>query len=82
MSLKEKIDTYKEGFRAKAPEGAQAVMQRATEKLQNSRQMLNTVKVGDIAPDFILKNKDNADVALAGLLTRGPLVLGFYRGRW
>jgi hypothetical protein len=82
MSLKEKIDAYKEGFKAKAPEKAQAAMRRATEDLQNSPQMLNTVKVGDMAPDFTLKNTDSEDVALDALLARGPIVLGFYRGRW
>lgn len=82
MSLKEKIDAYKEGFKAKAPESAQEIMRRATEDLQNSPQMLNTVNVGDMAPDFTLKNTENVDVALGDLLARGPLVLGFYRGRW
>ena len=82
MSLKEKIDAYKEGFKAKAPEEAQAIMRRATEDLQNSPQMLNTVKVGDMAPDFTLKNTHGVDVALGELLSSGPLVLNFYRGRW
>ncbi len=82
MSLKEKIDAYKEGFKAKAPKEAQELMQRATEELQNSPQMRNTIKVGELAPDFTLKNTGNTDVALSTLLDRGPVVLSFYRGRW
>ena len=82
MSLKEKIDAYKEGFKAKAPKEAQEIMHSATEELQNSPQMLNTIKVGDMAPDFTLKNGGNRDVALGDLLDSGPVVLGFYRGRW
>jgi len=82
MTLKEKIDAYKEGFKEKAPKAAQEIMHRATEDLQNSPQMLNTIKVGDIAPDFNLKNTGNTDVALSDLLDRGPVVLNFYRGRW
>lgn len=35
------------------------------------------VKVGDTAPDFTLKNQDNADVTLAALRGR-PVVLVFY----
>lgn len=82
MTLKEKIDAYKEGFKAKAPQEAQDLMLRATEDLKNSPQMLNTVKVGDMAPDFTLKNTAGNDVALADLLDHGPVVLSFYRGRW
>ena len=82
MSLKEKIDAYKEGFKAKAPKEAQELMQRATEELQNSPQMRNTIKEGELAPDFTLKNTGNTDVALSTLLDRGPVVLSFYRGRW
>lgn len=82
MTLKEKIDAYKEGFKAKAPKAAQELMQRATQDLQNSPQMMNTVKVGAVAPSFSLKNTHNTDVALSDLIGRGPVVLGFYRGRW
>lgn len=82
MSLKEKIDAYKEVFKTKVPQEAQDTMQRATEALQNSPQMLNTIKVGDTAPDFTLKNGSNQDVALGDILDGGPVVLGFYRGRW
>jgi hypothetical protein len=82
MTLKEKIDAYKEVFKAKAPKAAQEIMRRATEDLQNSPQMLNTIKVGALAPDFTLKSSRNTDVALATLLDRGPVVLSWYRGRW
>ena len=82
MSLKQKIDAYKEAFKTKAPQEAQDIMKRATEALQNSPQMNNTIKTGDMAPDFTLKNADNQDVDLGDLLSRGPVVLGFYRGRW
>ncbi len=82
MSLKEKIDAYKEGFRKRAPKEAQEIMRRATEALENSPQMLSTIKVGDVAPDFTLENGQHQEVALADLLDNGPVVLGFYRGRW
>jgi peroxiredoxin len=57
-------------------------MRRATNDLQNSPQMINTIKVGDMAPDFSLKNTANDDIVLSDLLDRGPVVLNFYRGRW
>jgi hypothetical protein len=82
MTLKQKIEAYKEGFKKKAPQEAQEIMHRATNDLQNSPQMINTIKVGDMAPDFSLKNTANNDMALSDLLDRGPVVLSFYRGRW
>jgi hypothetical protein len=82
MTLKQKIEAYKEGFKKKAPQEAQEIMRRATNDLQNSPQMINTIKVGDMAPDFSLKNTANNDIVLSDLLDRGPVVLSFYRGRW
>lgn len=82
MTLKQKIEAYKEGFKKKASQEAQEIMHRATNDLQNSPQMINTIKVGDMAPDFSLKNTANNDMVLSDLLDRGPVVLSFYRGRW
>jgi hypothetical protein len=48
MTLKQKIEAYKEGFKKKAPQEAQEVMRRATNDLQNSPQMINTIKYKDI----------------------------------
>lgn len=82
MTLKAKIDAYKKEFIAKAPPEALAVMQGATEDLQHSGILDRAVQVGAPAPDFKLANTEGADVALAALQDRGPLVLSFYRGRW
>jgi len=38
--------------------------------------------VGDRAPDFTLPDATGADVALAGLLADGPVIVNFYRGSW
>ena len=82
MSLREAIQAYKEGFRKKAPKDAQEVMQRATRDLQASGMAERAVAVGDKAPDFTLPDTEGNDVSLSGLLEKGPVVLGFYRGRW
>jgi hypothetical protein len=82
MSLKEKIETYKAGFKNRVPAEKRAIMQRATEDLKNSPQMLTTVKVGDIAPDFTLKNFKDTEISLNDFIDKGPVVLIFYRGRW
>ena len=84
MPLQSKLDEYKRGFEAeaKAPKGALAVMHRATKDLVKSGILARTIKVGDLAPDFVLKNTGNWNVSLGELTERGPVVLSVYRGRW
>jgi hypothetical protein len=82
MSLQEKIDTYKEGMVKKAPKEALDIMHRVTEDLRNSGIMEGVVKVGDPAPEFELQNAAGKRIQLKDLLSEGPLVLSFYRGKW
>ena len=82
MSLQEKLDAYKAGMVKKAPKEALDIMHRATEDLRNSAVMEGVVKVGDRAPEFELQNVAGARVRLRDLLSEGPLVLCFYRGKW
>jgi hypothetical protein len=82
MSLEDKLDKLKESFKTKAPPDAQEIIHRATEDLKNSGIMDHVVKVGDKAPDFTLKNTGGQDVSLSALLSDGPVVLTFYRGKW
>ena len=82
MSLQEKLDVYKAGMVAKAPKVALDIMHRATEDLRNSAIMEGVVKIGDPAPQFELQNAAGALTRLKDLLSGGPLVLSFYRGKW
>ncbi len=82
MKLQEKLDAYKKGFLKKVPADALSIMKQATEDLKNSGIMDQTIKVGQKAPDFELKNVDGKNVVLSELLKKGPVVLGFYRGKW
>ena len=82
MSLQEKLDAYKAGMVAKAPKEALDIMHRATEDLRNSAIMEGVVKIGDPAPQFELQNVAGALTRLKDLLSGGPLVLSFYRGKW
>jgi hypothetical protein len=82
MGLQEKLNRLKAGFEAKAPKEALEVMHGATRDLRESGIMNGVVKVGDAAPDFGLKNADEKMVRLRDLLSSGPLVLNFYRGKW
>jgi peroxiredoxin len=57
-------------------------MHRATEDLAKSGIMGRIVKKGDKAPDFMLNDENGNAVNLKERLSRGLVVLGFYRGRW
>ena len=82
MSLKEKLDTMRKEFEAGAPPEALAVMHRATDDLRNSGIIEKILKVGEKAPEFTLANQQGEMVSSSELLTKGPLVLSFYRGVW
>jgi hypothetical protein len=82
MKLQEKLDAYKKGFLKQVPEDALKIMHRATEDLRNSGIMETAVEVGDQAPDFSLENIDGKFIRLTDALKEGPVVLGFYRGKW
>src|SRR5262249_1830421 len=59
-----------------------ARMHQAVDELRNSGASDQVLKVGNIAPDFVLLNADERPVDSKALLAHGPLVLTFYPGRW
>jgi peroxiredoxin len=59
-----------------------ASMEAATEHLRRSGMALRAKGQGDRAPDFALATRDGARIVLSDLLSRGPVVLSFFRGEW
>ncbi|HJN45378.1 MAG TPA: hypothetical protein QF572_14500 [Vicinamibacterales bacterium] len=57
-------------------------MHRATEQLQQSGLAQRAVGVGDHMPEFSLRGQAGNEVRSSDLLTRGSLVLTFFRGVW
>lgn len=47
-----------------------------------SAEATRPLDVGAKAPDVELRDVDDRPVALAGLLSKGPIALVFYRGGW
>ena len=82
MPLQDQLDQYKQDFEAKAPAAALEVMHRATREVAESGILNRTIKVDDMAPDFVLQDTRGQDVSLGDIIDRGPMVLSFYRGRW
>jgi len=82
MNLQQKLDSQKKKMEASAPREAIDIMHRATEDLAQSGIIDRSVKKGDKAPDFSLNDINGNAVHLKERLSEGPVVLGFYRGRW
>ena len=82
MSLQEKLDAMRKEFEAGAPPEALTVMHRATDDLLNSGIMENILKVGAKAPEFMLSDQQGQMVSSSDLMSKGALVLSFYRGVW
>jgi peroxiredoxin len=87
MSLQDKLDAFRKNFEAggppfNAPAWIHEPMHRATAELIASGAAAKALKVGDVAPDFILKDPDGKDVWSKELLAKGPLIVTFYRGIW
>ena len=82
MLLQKKLSALKKEFEAQAPKDAVDIIHRATDDLKNSGILDRTVKVGDDAPDFVLKNAAEQRFHLQDLISEGPIVLSFYRGKW
>ncbi len=82
MNLTQKITDKKAEFQSTAPDKAQEVMKRAIKDLQDSKIYQKALTKGDKAPDFTLEDTRGNMVNLSNILSSGPVVLGFYRGRW
>ncbi len=82
MDLTQKIKEKKAEFQSSAPDEVQEVMNRSIKKLQDPKIMDKVRTKGDKAPDFTLEDTRGNDANLHNILSSGPVVLGFYRGRW
>ena len=87
MSLQARLDAFKVDFRGgkppfNAPPEIHPIMERATAELIASGAAGRALKIGDRAPSFTLNDPDGKPVSSVDLLSKGPLVISFYRGVW
>ena len=82
MGLQEKLNALRKKFEASAPKDVLDIMHHATADLKKSGILENALNVGDTMPDFSLKNSEGQVVRPHDLLSGGPLILTFYRGKW
>ena len=78
MSLKEQLKEF-DASRERPPEVV-AILRRGIEDVKESGAA--GLRIGERAPDFALPNQRGETVRLSERLSRGPVVLNFYRGVW
>lgn len=81
MSLQDDLAARAAGAKSFDPERA-AVYKAQADALAASDLLNRALRTGDAAPMFELPDARGDTVALADLLTEGPVVLSFYRGSW
>ncbi len=82
MSLNKILERWKAASRKTIPPDKLLIMDRAQAELAESGIGEFCLREGDFAPRFELPNATGQNVSLQDLLTKGPLVLSFYRGGW
>ncbi len=82
MSLKEELDKFLAQFEKDVPEEVRTIITTESERLAQSGIADQSLKVGDKAPAFSLSNGAGKTVSSNDLLSKGPLVVSFYRGGW
>jgi len=87
MTLQSKLDAFKADFEAgkppyAVPHSVIETMHRATAELIASGVAQHALKAGDTLPAFTLSDPEGNTVSSTGLLSKGPLVISFYRGVW
>ncbi|CAN5268091.1 peroxiredoxin-like family protein [soil metagenome] len=82
LSIKQELETLSNQSNLKRSKEAKEVMQKSLADLDKSAMVTHVLPVGAYAPDFALPNAANKIVRLKSLLSKGPVVLTFYRGGW
>ena len=82
MSLKQDLDNLKEQSGKSIPQETLNIMSADTERLKRSGIIDHSLKAGDKVPFFSLPNVKGELISSTDLLTKGPIVLSFYRGGW
>ncbi len=78
MSLKDRIEEF--NAKRNRPPEVMAIVRRGNDYVKETG--ASGLQIGERAPDFALPNQRGEVVKLSDRLSRGPVVLNFYRGVW
>src|SRR5258708_18233515 len=80
VTLQDQIAAFQAQSAGRAPSEVSAAFAGAIAQLVASGVTERALKVGEQAPDFTLPDALGSSVTLSQLLTKGPVVVTFYRG--
>lgn len=80
--LADALKDFNKQFKSSAPAEIVAKIEESTARLAESKLLQSALKVGDKLPSFELSNATGIKVRSEDLLSKGPLVINFYRGGW
>lgn len=81
-SQTQELEEKKNGFNQNANDTVKKVYQEGLDAVLESGILKSAKNVGDLAPNFVLKNALGEEVSLQSYLDKGPVVLVWYRGGW
>jgi peroxiredoxin len=81
-TLKDRIGSFTTGLADRVPPQVVAGLGAELTKLAEAGIAKNALAVGAKAPDFTLPDSNGKPVMLSALLSKGPVVVTFYRGGW
>ncbi len=82
MDFQEKLKSIKKRIEGNMPPSYLKIMHKATHDLEQSGIQEKVLKVGQKAPSFELVDQNGKIVSSEEILSKGMLVLTFYRGVW
>ena len=81
-NLDQQLQEFDTGFRGQAPASAIQARQNTIDRVAQSSLVKEAIQEGQTAPDFTLPDATGQQVSLSELLSKGPVVMVFYRGEW
>ena len=82
ISQAQTLEKQKSDFEKVADEKTKQIYEEGLLAVAQSGVLKSAKNVGDMAPDFTLKNALGKEVSLQDYLAKGPVVLVWYRGGW
>jgi peroxiredoxin len=82
MNLPEELAKIDREQKSHSSEEVLLQLDQHKEELSTSGILQQSLQVGDRAPDFTLPNSEGMAVQLSDLLTKGAVVVSFFRGKW
>jgi peroxiredoxin len=80
--VRKELEEFREKSSKTAPPERLRIYEQGIEEVRKSGVIEKALKVGDRAPDFELPDANGKKVKLSELLSRGPVVVTWYRGGW